>query len=517
MKPDGSAKDMVHVKIEINIDMKKMILTVLAAVMLLTVQAQQGTGAKDMRQRFIELNNIEDEKVLGEQLNSLMNGTAEEDLLLVYYFYSNKGEDLKANEVKEKIVQKFPAGELVFQGKLRSIDELQDIDAKGNEFNALYAEFPEQSYGHTAYSLAEAFAAKGDELKMKRYADIYASKVADAQGNPIRKEFIYANVAGALVGKNPDAAARYLKEGVADAKRMLEERAADVSIDSNRVMRTRSNYYGLMVTYINALTKGSDPESGYKLAHQTYDELKGTSDISQELFTYIEGAYLNVLIATKRFSDALPLMEDAIKTGNVSENIKENLKEAYVAVHGETSNFQKYEESLLTAQETKLKEEVAKMAISQPAHDFELKDVDGKVVKLSDLKGKVVILDFWATWCGPCKASFPAMQKAVNKYKDDQQVQFLFLHTWERGSGNATLNAKNYVVDNSYSFKVLMDLRDPQTKQSAVASAYKVEGIPTKIIIDAKGNIRFNTSGFSADADKAVKELSTMIEFAKKG
>ncbi|MDD2425907.1 MAG: TlpA disulfide reductase family protein [Bacteroidales bacterium] len=126
------------------------------------------------------------------------------------------------------------------------------------------------------------------------------------------------------------------------------------------------------------------------------------------------------------------------------------------------------------------------------------------------------MLDFWATWCGPCKASFPAMQKAVNKYKNDPDVKFLFLHTWEKGEGDPAQNAKKYIVDNNYTFTVLMDLRDPQTKASAVASAYKVDGIPAKFIIDTRGNIRFSTSGFSMDADKAVEELSNMIEFAKK-
>jgi len=62
----------------------------------------------------------------------------------------------------------------------------------------------------------------------------------------------------------------------------------------------------------------------------------------------------------------------------------------------------------------------------------------------------------------------------------------------------------------------LMDLRDPSTKESAVAQAYKVDGIPTKIIIDPQGRIRFETSGFSGDEATAVKELSAMIEFARK-
>lgn len=104
----------------------------------------------------------------------------------------------------------------------------------------------------------------------------------------------------------------------------------------------------------------------------------------------------------------------------------------------------------------------------------------------------------------------------MDKYADDPNVMFLFIHTWDRVN-DPTKDAKDYVVSNNYSFEVLMDLRDVETRESAVAKAYGVRGIPTKVIIDPKGQIRFNTSGFSADEEKAVNELSAMIELARKG
>ncbi|GGH06644.1 redoxin domain-containing protein [Sphingobacterium alkalisoli] len=497
--------------------MKKFFLTIVSACLLIAAYGQQQGKGNSIRQRLTELNMVSDENELDKKLTELVSGANEEDYLLAYYYYANKDLTDKAEITKQLIQRKFPDGQLVMQGKMQEIDELTDLKEKDKRFIALFEKNPNGNYAFLAYSLAQEFAAKGNEEKMKFYADIYAKGATDGKGNSVKKENIYAMMAGGMVQTNPDAAARYLKVGVEDAKISLDNMLAEANPDENVLMRAKSNYYGVLSSYVHALSLGSNPEEGYRLAHKSYSELQSAEATDARLFQYVKAGYIQALIRTKRFKEALPLMEEAIKAGNASDLVKNELKNAYIAVNGSDNDFLVYERDLLNAQQLFLEAEVSKIAIKQPAHDFELKDVDGKSVKLSDLRGKVVVLDFWATWCGPCKASFPAMQKAVNKYKDDQDVKFLFLHTWEKGGGDPTQNAKKYVVDNNYTFDVLMDLRNPETKNSAVASSYQVQGIPTKIIIDPKGQIRFNTSGFSADADKAVKELSVMIEFAKKG
>jgi len=120
----------------------------------------------------------------------------------------------------------------------------------------------------------------------------------------------------------------------------------------------------------------------------------------------------------------------------------------------------------------------------------------------------VVILDFWATWCGPCMSSFPGMKTAVEKFAGNNDVKFLFINVWENVDDKVK-NVKEFLKRTGYPFHVLMDL------DNKVVESYKVTGIPTKIFIDKNGIIRYKSVGFGGNSEEMVNEIENIINLIK--
>ena len=164
----------------------------------------------------------------------------------------------------------------------------------------------------------------------------------------------------------------------------------------------------------------------------------------------------------------------------------------------------------------KAKSDIKKMMIDEDASQFTLKDLEGKKVSLEELKGKTVILDFWATWCGPCKMSFPGMQKAVVAHKDNPNVEFLFIDTWESQTPDVRMKEVSEFIDaNDYDFHVLMDEKVGDGNSFKVVEDYGVSGIPTKFVLGPDGRIKFKSVGWNGNTDKLAEELAIMIQLTQ--
>ncbi len=121
---------------------------------------------------------------------------------------------------------------------------------------------------------------------------------------------------------------------------------------------------------------------------------------------------------------------------------------------------------------------------SGPAPDFSLQSLDGSTVRLSDLKGQVVLINFWATWCAPCREEMPLLDAIYQKY-NRLGVELLGINVEDDASG-----AQEYLNETPVTFPILFD------PDGRVSKQYQVKAMPSTILVDRHGNVRHIHYGY---------------------
>jgi thiol-disulfide isomerase/thioredoxin len=133
--------------------------------------------------------------------------------------------------------------------------------------------------------------------------------------------------------------------------------------------------------------------------------------------------------------------------------------------------------------------------LDQPAPDFTLKSLSGKNLKLSEFKGNVVMLNFWASWCGPCRKEMPLLNELQKKY---EALGFVILGV---NVEQELELAKSFLKDTPVDFPVVFD------SSNNVSQAYDVIAMPTTILIDRSGNMRYLHKGYKAGDEEKYRKL----------
>ena len=137
---------------------------------------------------------------------------------------------------------------------------------------------------------------------------------------------------------------------------------------------------------------------------------------------------------------------------------------------------------------------VSAKEVSGPAPDFTLPDDQGNAVSLKDFHGEVVMINFWASWCIPCRHEMPFLEKLYQRYKD---LGFTIIGVnVEEDPQMAHTMLKKIPV----SFPILFD------QQNNVSKLYQVSGMPTTILIDKSGNKRFEHKGYLPGTEETYKK-----------
>lgn len=139
--------------------------------------------------------------------------------------------------------------------------------------------------------------------------------------------------------------------------------------------------------------------------------------------------------------------------------------------------------------------------IGNQAHtDFDFMDEKGNVQNTSSLRGKVVFINFWASWCPPCRAEFPSIEKLYSTFKDNSDVFFLTVN-----EDNDPATGKAYLEKEEFSVPLY------QSNSNVPEEVYS-GALPTTVVLDKNGKIRYHNTGFANYAsDKFMKQIEEMV------
>ncbi|GAW95796.1 MULTISPECIES: TlpA family protein disulfide reductase [Colwellia] len=139
------------------------------------------------------------------------------------------------------------------------------------------------------------------------------------------------------------------------------------------------------------------------------------------------------------------------------------------------------------------------LELGKLAPDFTLKSMAGINLNLTEQRGKIIVINFWASWCGPCRKEMPVLQKFYEKYQD------LGVSVWGINVEQENQAGRDFLADLNLTFPILFD--DTNT----ISASYQVEAMPTTIIIDRDGVVRYAFKGYKPGYEKkyakAIKKL----------
>lgn len=445
-------------------------------------------------------------KLVMNQIAKLSKFSDEQSFSDAMNLYVLLKDEAKADSIKKLLLTKFPTGNYAWSLDFGSAISEKDpavLETKVAQLKKKYG------YGNSPADakrlsplyerLASIYGATGNYEKFDFYAEQIVNKGSRAG--------LYNSVAWPLAEKNEHSA-----YAAKISKLSLELLDAAKDDEYPPFFDSKESYLGSLLrgyamfadTYALILHNlGNDAEAVvYQGKAADYSDAEGNA--RYVMYLDLSGNKEKAFVEAERF----------LKEGKGTDVMRERLKSLY-AVKGLSMPFETYIAALERAVKEKEHAEWVKKMVDIPAPDFSLLNLKGEAVSLAGLKGKIVILDYWATWCGPCVASFPGMQKAVNKYANDPNVVFLFINTRQTEPNREEL-VKKFVADKKYTFNVLYDTKSKQDPNKFdLINAYDVPGIPTKFIIDGNGKIRFKVVGFSGSADGVVTEIDTMIGLVK--
>ena len=456
-------------------------------------------------------------------MNFLLKDGSEDALInaMQIAMYDNK--KTLSDSISDVIVKKYPQGKWAFKIRFDAVSIVNDMNVKRSDMNNMLNTF-------TNSDELESFLQKYGRSYEDLYSNILLIDAINKHYDGIFKYIPQMSFSGVTSMFYRLVEVPHLRKDIPDS---ILIKYADVMVDRiEKIKSVKPVYYRFLSD------KQWNYESNKMLAKNIYidyvDMLKNLGNYSKALdYAYkaqnaleYKSESLNddmafLLNKAGKESDLETLLQKSIYTNQTSDAMMDMFKADYYKKHNSYVGYDKYVESF--------KNPADKSAIIKPVKEYKrsgkmpawkMTDANGNTVTSEQMKGKVYVLDFWASWCVPCKASFPGMKMAVEHFKDDKDVKFYFVDTQEMVPGYQK-TAVGYLQKNNFPFNLLFDgkvgaskINDEYVKQ--IESHYTISGIPMKIIVDRNGNIQYIAIGYKGSPSGLSDELIEMIEQTKK-
>lgn len=386
---------------------------------------------------------------------------------------------------------------------LQSAAQTEDHQERARMLDAFLAKYPDTPFKTDVYNMLflsyREFSPDHDHVWMlgTRFLD-ELSAMADAQLPPVMKNPVLAEAYNSVAyefaerGAHLDGALGYAQRSLALVQQAAMERPPNIDEEEWR-MRT-GVFRGQILDTLGWIQfkRRALPD-----AEKAITDALALIPENGTVYYHLGQVYA----AGNQPQKAIDAYLMAVTAEQPDEAAHGELKRLYAARHG-ASGETKLTSDLKTARtraDRRLRQKVLANRVNAKAADVTFKRLNGEAVALSSLKGKVVVINFWATWCAPCREEMPALQKVWEAYKA-RNVAFVIASVDQEQD-----KIQPYIDRSKYTFPVYTGM--------AAAQTYGIESIPTTLVIDPQGMVQFMHIGYRPDIAQVLSwQIDALME-----